>query len=86
MKTCVRLTFDDEAFRASFLVLNDPVQGSAYTDCNEPIFRQEVVEMFIGNDTSAKPEHYWEKTLRLPAWHGWAMTAIRVAIGATSVR
>ena len=60
VKTCVRLTFDDDAFRASFLVLNDPVQGSAYTDCNEPIFRQEVVEMFIGNDTSAKPEHYWE--------------------------
>ena len=60
MKTCVRLTFDDDAFRASFLVLNDPVQGSAYTDCNEPIFRQEVVEMFIGNDTSANPEHYWE--------------------------
>jgi hypothetical protein len=72
--TCVTLSFDKTSLTASYRVSNDSVQQNAFTTCNEPVYDQEVVEIFITNETAAaKPEHYWEIELtpKGTAWVGY---------------
>jgi hypothetical protein len=60
-KTCVSVTAHSHGFSFEFHAENDRVQLNAYEECNSDMFNQEVVELFITNDTvSEKPEHYYE--------------------------
>ena len=60
VETCVALSFSADAFFARYSVLNDPIQKNAFTSCDSNEYRQEVIELFITNDTAARPERYWE--------------------------
>ena len=68
LNTAVSVGYDDEALTILFNVQRSVVQQNAFDVCNEDVYNQEVVEVFItGNNTGypwiAKPEHYFEVEL-----------------------
>ena len=77
VETCVQLSVDTHALHANFEVAQDPVQQNAFKQCNEDVFNQEVVEVFLASDAAevkkAKPEKYWEVELtpKGVAWVGY---------------
>ena len=77
VETCVELSVDSRALNVDFEVAQDPVQQNAYKQCNEDVFNQEVVEVFVASDAAevkkVKPERYWEVELtpRGVAWVGY---------------
>eukprot|EP00939_MAST-03C_sp_MAST-3C-sp1_P004809 g4809.t1 len=73
-ETCVTLTFDTEKLTLQFEVSSDPLQANAFARCDDEVYNQEVVEVFISNLTSTdKPDRYWEVELspRGVAWLGF---------------
>lgn len=63
-ETCVSMSFDDEALYLEYVVEGDEIQRNAFTKCDAEVYNQEVVEVFLTNNTyEEKPEHYWEVEL-----------------------
>ncbi len=59
-QTCVELEIVQNGLSVSIQAENDTIQENAYVKCNDDIYNQEVVEVFISNSTAESPESYWE--------------------------
>lgn len=61
-QTCATLSYSTEALIVEFQNFNDDIQQNAYgPTCNTAMWNQEVVEMFLTSNTTArKPETYYE--------------------------
>jgi hypothetical protein len=69
--TSIEGIFDEEGITLRYNVKDDPVQQNAYDVCNEDVFNQEVVEVFITPDTDQKViDKYYEVELT-PKGTGW---------------
>lgn len=63
VQTCVSLSLEDSNSGLSIRLeaKGDSIQENAYLKCNEDIYNQEVMEVFISNETEKEsPEYYWE--------------------------
>ena len=64
LSTSIFAEFDDDKLKLIYDVQDSSVQLNAYDVCNEDVFNQEVVEVFITGDEAevakAKPESYYE--------------------------
>jgi hypothetical protein len=72
LNTHISASFDGAALTLTYDVQNSAVQKNAYDVCNEDVFNQEVVEVFITGEGvgAAKPEKYYEVELT-PAGTPW---------------
>ena len=56
-RTCVEMTIVQNGLKLSIEAKNDTIQENAYVQCNDDLYNQEVVEVFIANSTKI-PEQY----------------------------
>jgi hypothetical protein len=60
-ETCVQMFVSPHGLYIDIEAKSDTIQENAYVKCNDDLYNQEVVEVFISNETmKASPEHYWE--------------------------
>jgi hypothetical protein len=63
-ETCLTASYDARDLTLRFNATGDAVQRNAYDACNEDVFNQEVVEVFITSDVDQSPiEKYYEVEL-----------------------
>ena len=63
-ETCLTASYDASDLTLRFNATRDMVQRNAYDMCNEDVFNQEVVEVFITSDVDQSPiEKYYEVEL-----------------------
>ena len=67
-RTCVEMTIVQNGLKLSIEAKNDTIQENAYVQCNDDLYNQEVVEVFIANSTNI-PEKYVLFSLSLSSSH-----------------
>jgi len=58
-QTSVHACYDDKFFHARFDCVDNNIYNT-YTQCNSPLYNQDVVELFIGSKSHSSPAHYIE--------------------------